>query len=172
MKKLLLLLLLPSIVLAQDSESLQIKKPRKLFVEIKQGLFFPSIGLKYKNKKGDYWNVGLYSFDFNLAKTIVGAKIAHTLEGFMEHPSMYYWMDISYDQKIQGKLFLEHGFNFLNLVQEEEMHDLPAWSVYSGMYYGDRISIGLKLGLAFNNSYPADEFTMAAYFFPKIKYKL
>ena len=37
MKKFLQLLLLPSLVFAQDSESLQIKKPRKLFVEIKQG---------------------------------------------------------------------------------------------------------------------------------------
>ena len=171
MKKLLLLLLLPSILLAQDSESLQIKKPRKLFVEIKQGLLLPSIGLKYKNKKGDYWNVGLYSYDINFAKTIVGAKIAYTVNGFDYNFPLHYSMYISYDQKIQQRLFFEHGAN-LTILRFKEDYNFPSLGLHSGIYYGNRISVGLKLGLAFNTNHPNHKFTMVAYFFPKIKLRI
>ncbi len=171
MKKFLLLLLLPSIVLAQDSESLQIKKPRKLFVEIKQGLLLPSIGLKYKNKKGDYWNVGLHSYDVNFAKTIVGTKIAGTIDGFFFAPSLYHWMYISYDQKIQQRLFLEHGANLTILAFKDDFY-FPSIGLHSGIYYGNRISVGLKLGLAFNTNHSNHKFTMVAYFFPKIKLRI
>jgi len=54
MKKLLLLLLLPVVLMAQEEE-----KPRKLFLELKQGLVFPSLGLKFKTQNGNYWNVGV-----------------------------------------------------------------------------------------------------------------
>lgn len=54
MKKLLLSLLLPGCLLGQED-----KNPRKLFFEIKQVVGLPSIGIKYKNQKGNYWNVGV-----------------------------------------------------------------------------------------------------------------
>ena len=58
MKKILLLLLLPVCVLGQE------EKPRKLFLELKQGVGLPSVGLKYKNQKGNYWNVGVNTVDY------------------------------------------------------------------------------------------------------------
>ena len=58
MKKLLLLLLLPACLLGQE------EKPRKLYFEIKQGVGLPSIGIKYKNQKGNYWNVGVNTIDY------------------------------------------------------------------------------------------------------------
>ena len=58
MKKLLFLLLFPVCVLGQE------EKPRKLFLELKQGVGLPSVGLKYKNPKGNYWNFGVNTYDY------------------------------------------------------------------------------------------------------------
>ena len=58
MKKLLFLLLLPVVLLGQE------EKPRKLFLELKQGVGLPSVGLKYKNQKGNYWNVVVNTVDY------------------------------------------------------------------------------------------------------------
>ena len=166
MKKLLLLLLLPVCLLAQED-----KKPRKLFFEIKQGVGLPSIGIKYKNPKGNYWNVGVNTYDINIAKSIVGIAVKYTVEGFIHYPSLY-CVYISYDQQIKNKLFFEHGSNFITLANGEDYYT-PAFSVYSGVYYGNRLSIGFKLGMAtFMNDYPENDFTIGIYFFPKIKLRI
>ena len=163
MKKLLLLLLLPACLLGHE------EKPRKLYFEIKQGVGLPSIGIKYKNQKGNYWNVGVNTYDSNIAKTIVGEKIAYTIDGAAH--SLHYWVYVSFDQKIHERLFLEHGGNFTTLAIREDFY-FPAFGVYSGIYYGNRISVGVKLGLAFKNSNPVNEYTMAVYFSPKIKIRI
>ncbi|MDA7768156.1 hypothetical protein N8904_00375 [Flavobacteriales bacterium] len=131
MKKLLLLLLLPACLLGQE------KKPRKLYLEIKQGVGLPSIGGMVKSKNGNCWSVGV-----NTANTIFTTlKTTHTKQKIEQ--GAY----VSLTLPFNNNLWLEVG---LSTIIDNTFGGIIS---YSGFYYGKKIILGFNLGLAHMDDY-------------------
>lgn len=127
MKKLLLLLLLPSLLLAQED-----KKPRKLFFEIKQGVGLPSIGIKYKNQKGNYWNVGVNTVDYLFL--LVGKN------NFKFYGTGPY---LSYSKYWKTKYSSDLGFQ-TTLFDDGDDGNLVV-TPFVGVYFGKKVCIGFDI---------------------------
>ena len=127
MKRLLLLLLLPVCLLGQED-----KKPRKLFLELKQGVGLPSIGLKYKNPKGNHWNVGLNTIDY--------MPFVLKRDGYRFYKIGPY---LSFTKDLEYKLSCDFGLHTNILDNGDDAHTLLF--PYTGLYYGNKISIGFDL---------------------------
>ena len=132
MKKLLLLLLLPVCLLAQED-----KKPRKLFLELKQGVGLPSIGIKYKNPKGNYWNVGVNTVDINfpIKKSAYSSTITE-IGPYVSH-------SILLEKRFQVDLGL-------STIMDGEYFGILS---YTGIFYGRKTAIGLNFGLTHIRGY-------------------
>ena len=136
MKKLLLLLLLPVCVLGQE------EKPRKLFFEIKQGVGLPSIGLKYKNNKGDYWNVGVNTYGAYYGQMIIGESKKTVADGIAVSLSLYDLIYLSYSLSLEEKINLDIGLSTISTTfQGSTNYTVP----FIAGYYGNKISIGLEV---------------------------
>ena len=153
MKKLLLLLLLPSIVLAQED-----KKPRKLFLELKQGVGIPSIGIKYKNQKGNYWNVGVNTVSiipryFRIGK---GKDYIYPVGGYA-----------NYEIKKKRMVYTIGGQTIITTKpQEFNPIEIFTFSPYLGVFYGNKFSFGLEVtGLIIDDS-------VTPYFTPLVRLKI
>ena len=126
MKKLLLLLLLPACLLGQEEKS------RKLYLEIKQGVGLPSIGIKYKNQKGNYWNVGVNTIDY--------MPSVFNKNGYKFYRIGPYF---SFTKKIEYKFTSDFGLQTVILDDGDDAYTFL--SAFTGLYYGNKISIGLDL---------------------------
>ena len=169
MKKLLLLLLLPVCLLGQED-----KKPRKLFLELKQGVGLPSIGIKYKNQKGNYWNVGWNVYSINPPINIPSNK---AVIKYVAERGFY----ISYEHKLYKKFNLHIGVEDSWFEYGNEFIDQNKLTPYTGIFYGDKISIGLHVGAMYAQDLIADDWpeiqgyrkhNFAFYWFPKINFKI
>ena len=131
MKKLLLLLLLPVCLLAQE------EKPRKLFFEIKQGVGLPSVGAKFKSFNGNFWSIGInYKSElYYLNDTSNSSKQIEM--------GPYFSFTIVSKQKLQFDLGLS------TLIDSS----FGGFVSYIGIYYGNKISIGFNLGAAHLDDY-------------------
>ena len=143
MKKLLLLLLLPSIVLAQDPESIRPEnfRQKKLFFELKQAVGLPSIGIKLKTKNENYWNVGVNIFDLNLAIPKNERTVHVTEVGPYISYSHFTSYKISIDFGLSSMLYYEESIGFL---------------FYTGLFYGNTTTFGFHLGVAHTQNFLID----------------
>lgn len=108
------------------------KKPRKLFFEIKQGVGLPSIGIKYKNHKGNYWNVGVNTVDYLLP--LLG-----------ENNFRFYGTGpfLSYSQKWKSKFSSDLGMQTTLFDDGDDSNFIS--TPFVGIYYGEKVSIGFNI---------------------------
>lgn len=128
----------------------QEEKPRKLYLEIKQGLGLPSIGVKYKNQKGSYWNVGWNFYSVNPALNIPSknAVIKYVVE------SGFY---ISYEHKLYKKVNINIGIEDSWFEYGNEFINQNKVTPYTSIFYGDKVSIGLHVGAMYAQDLIADD---------------
>ncbi len=152
MKKLLLLLLLPACLLGQE------KKPRKLYLEVKQGVGLPSVGVKYKNQKGNYWNAGVNTVSVipRYVKIGKGKDYIYPVGGYA-----------NYEIKKKRMAYTIGGQTIITTKpQDYNPIVVITTSPYIGVFYGNKFSFGLEVtGLIIDDS-------VTPYFAPLVKFKL
>ena len=150
-------MLLPVCLLAQED-----KKPRKLFFEIKQGVGLPSIGIKCKNPKGNYWNVGLNTVSiipryFRIGK---GKDYIYPVGGYA-----------NYEIKKKRMAYTIGGQTIFTTKSQDvgpniDPIEILTFSPYIGVFYGNKFSFGLEVtGLIIDDS-------VTPYFTPLVRLKL
>lgn len=132
MKKLLLLLMLPVCVLGQED-----KKPRKLFLELKQGVGLPSIGGVAETTKGNYWSVGV-----NASNTIF---LLPELKRFIYKVELGPY--VSHTIVMDKNLLLDIGVS--TIIDS----DFGGFISYLGLFYEKKLMFGFNLGVAHMDKY-------------------